>query len=216
MLHCAGPACPNPARHFMLVLLHMKVSRPYSMGVRADAATATRERILESAVEELWRRRASEVRLEDVAARAGVTVQTVLRIFGRRSNLLTSASTRFRDRILEQRESAAPGDIAGTISALFDHYEDMGDFVIRNLAEEAALPELSEWLEQGRRAHRQSMQRQFAPQLAGRDDAALLLDALVIACDAYTWKLLRRDAGRSRLDAEGCVRFIVSRILEAR
>ena len=45
---------------------------------------------------------------------------------------------------------------------------------------------------------------------------AVLLDALVIACDVYTWKLLRRDAGRSRLDAEGCVRFIVSRILEAR
>jgi AcrR family transcriptional regulator len=185
------------------------------MRVRADSANATREHILESAVEELWRRRGSEVRLEDVAARAGVTVQTVLRIFGRRSGLLASASTRFRDRILEQRESAAPGDVAGTITALFDHYEDMGDFVIRNLAEEEALPELREWLEQGRRAHRQSMQRQFAPQLAGREDEALLLDALVIACDVYTWKLLRRDAGRSRPDAETCVRFMVSRILEA-
>jgi AcrR family transcriptional regulator len=184
------------------------------MRVRADSANATRERILESAVAELWRRRGSEVRLEDVAARAGVTVQTVLRIFGRRSALLASASTQLRDRILEQRESAAPGDIAGTITALFDHYEDMGDFVIRNLAEEEALPELREWLEQGRRAHRQSMQRQFAPQLAGRQDR-VLLDALVIACDVYTWKLLRRDAGRTRPDAEACVRFIVSRILEA-
>jgi AcrR family transcriptional regulator len=184
------------------------------MRVRADSANATRERILESAVAELWRRRGSEVRLEDVAARAGVTVQTVLRIFGRRSALLASASTQLRDRILEQRESAAPGDIAGTITALFDHYEDMGDFVIRNLAEEDALPELREWLEQGRRAHRQSMQRQFAPQLGGRQDR-VLLDALVIACDVYTWKLLRRDAGRSRGGAEACVRFMVSRILEA-
>jgi hypothetical protein len=186
------------------------------MRVRADSANATRERILESTVGELWRRRGSEVRLEDVASGARVTVQTVLRIFGRRSALLASASTRLRDRILEQRESAAPGDVAGTITALFDHYEDMGDFVIRNLADEEVLPELRGWLQLGRRAHRQSMQRQFAPQLAGREDGALLLDALVIACDVYTWKLLRRDAGRSRLDAEACVRFIVSRILEAR
>jgi len=185
------------------------------MRIRADSADATRARILDSAVDELWRRRGSEVRLEDVATGAGVTVQTVLRIFGRRSDLLASASTQFRDRILEQRESAEPGDVAGTITALFDHYEEMGDFVIRNLAEEEILPELREWLEQGRQAHRQSMEHQFGPQLAGRGDRALLLDALVIACDVYTWKLLRRDARRSRDDAEACVRFLVSRILEA-
>lgn len=185
------------------------------MGVRADSARATRERILEFTVDELWQRRGSEVRLENVASRSGVTVQTVLRIFGRRSDLLAEASTQFRDRIIEQRQSAAPGDVAGTITALFEHYEDMGDFVIRNLAEEAALPELHDWLQQGRLAHRQSMERQFGPQLAGRADGTLMLDALVIACDVYTWKLLRRDAGRSRADAEACVQFMVTRILEA-
>jgi AcrR family transcriptional regulator len=184
------------------------------MRVRADSIDATRQRILDAAVDGLWRRRASEVRLEDVATAAGVSVQTVLRIFGRKSALLASASEQLRDRILEQRGSAAPGDIGGTVSALFDHYEDMGDFVIRNLADEGVLPELHGWLQEGRRAHRRSMQRQFAPQLVGREDEAALLDALVIACDVYTWKLLRRDAGRSRDDAEACVRFIVSRILE--
>lgn len=198
----------------MLVFTHMKATRRYLMRVRADSIDATRQRILDAAVDGLWRRRASEVRLEDVATAAGVTVQTVLRIFGRKSALLASASAQLRDRILKQRESAAPGDLAGTISALFDHYEDMGDFVIRNLADEEVHPELRGWLEQGRRAHRQSMQRQFAPQLARDEDRELVLDALVIACDVYTWKLLRRDAGRSRDDAEACVRFIVSRILE--
>jgi AcrR family transcriptional regulator len=184
------------------------------MRVRADSIDSTRQRILDAAVAGLWGRRASAVRLEEVATDAGVTVQTVLRTFGRKSALLASASTQLRDRILEQRESAAPGDVAGTISALFDHYEEMGDFVIRNLADEEVLPELRGALAQGRRAHRQSMQRQFAPQLERAEDPGLLLDALVIACDVYTWKLLRRDMGRSRPDAEVCVRFIVSRILE--
>lgn len=198
----------------MLVLTHMKMARPYLMRARADSSEATRRRILDAAVDGLWRRRAAEVRLEDVATNAGVTVQTVLRIFGRKSALLTSASAQLRDRIIRQRESATPGDVAGTISALFDHYEDMGDFVIRNLADEEVLPEVRGVLEEGRRAHRLSMERQFAPQLARAGDRGLLLDALVIACDVYTWKLLRRDAGRTRDDAEACVRFIVTRILE--
>ena len=193
----------------------MKATRPYVMRARAESAEATRQRILEAAVQELWERGVIEVRLEDVAVRAGATVQTVLRVFGSKSDLLKVALKPLRDRVLRQRESADPGDVEGTISALFDHYEQMGDFVIRSLAEEQKLPELREWLNQGRKAHRKSMQRQFAPQLAVLEsDKRLVLDCLVVACDVYTWKLLRRDAGRSRMEAETCVRHLVSRILE--
>jgi hypothetical protein len=41
----------------------------------------------------------------------------------------------------------------------------------------------------------------------------LTLDCLICACDVYTWKLLRRDMGRSRSDAEARVRQMVSGIL---
>jgi AcrR family transcriptional regulator len=200
--------------YLVLVFVMMKSSRPYLMRARAESADSTRQRILDAAVDELWERRASDVRLEDMAGRAGVTVQTVLRIFGSKPDLMELALEPLRDRILRQRESADPGDVQGTISALFDHYEHMGDFVIRSLADEQDLPELREWLEQGRKAHRQSMQRQFAPQLAELEDQKLTLDCLVIACDVYTWKLLRRDARRSRKEAEACVRLLVSKILE--
>jgi AcrR family transcriptional regulator len=199
----------------MLGFTNMKSTRrPYRLQARADSSDATRRRILDAAVDALERRRASEIRLEDVATAAGVTVQTVLRIFGRKSDLLSCASTEFRDRILAQRESATPGDIGGTIAALFDHYEDMGDFVIRNLADEEAQPDLQVWLAMGRQAHRESVERQFAPQLARRTDHDLVLEALVVACDVYTWKLLRRDAGKGRDDAEASVRFMVRRLLE--
>ncbi|HEY8692679.1 MAG TPA: TetR/AcrR family transcriptional regulator [Chloroflexota bacterium] len=193
----------------------MKATRRYVMRARAESADGTRQRILDAAGNELWERRVSEVRLEDVAARAEVTVQTVLRVFGSKSDLVELALEPVRDRIMRQRESAEPGDVEGTISALFDHYEQMGDFVIRNLAEEQQLPDLRERLERGRKGHRRSMQRQFAPQLAGRQDKKLVLDCLVVACDVYTWKLLRRDAARSRKEAEACVRHLVSKILEA-
>ena len=191
----------------------MKATRPYVMRARAESADGTRRRVLDAAVDELMGRRVSEVRLEEVAVRAEVTVQTVLRIFGSKFDLLGAALEPLRDRILSQRGTAEPGDVAGTVSALFDHYEQMGDFVIRNLAEEQQLPELRESLELGRKVHRRSMQRQFGPQLAECQDRKLALDSLVVAGDVYAWKLLRRDMGKSRKEAEARVRFMINRIL---
>jgi AcrR family transcriptional regulator len=196
----------------------MKSRRAYVMQARAASADATRQRILDAATAEVWNRRQSEVRLEDIAARAEITVQTVLRIFGSRARLIDAAWEAAGARIRKQREAAAPGDIPGTVKALFDHYEDMGDFVIRNLAQEDEVPELREWLRHGRAAHRRSMQRQFGPWLDAAKPAVRgeLLDCLVAICDVYTWKLLRRDMARSRGDAEMRVRRMLSGILGGR
>jgi AcrR family transcriptional regulator len=192
----------------------MKTGRSYVMRARAESADGTRRRILDATVDELRSRRLTEVRLEDIAARADVSAQTVLRIFGSKAALIGSAWNPLLDRVVRQRETAESGDVEGTISALFDHYEEMGDFVIRNLADEQTVPELSDRLERGRRAHRASMQHQFAPQLADQEpDKKRLVDCLVVACDVYTWQLLRRDMGRSRKDAEACVRHMVTGIL---
>jgi hypothetical protein len=94
-----------------------------------------------------------------------------------------------------------------------DHYEEFGDLVIRNLAEEAD-PQL---IETGRKGHRQWVQRQFAPHLAQLDAkrSRPLTDALVCACDVYTWKLLRRDIGRSRPEAEATILSMVEAIVSA-
>jgi AcrR family transcriptional regulator len=197
-------------------MIYMKVRRAYVMRERAAAAGATRRRVLESAAAAVWNRRASEVRLEEVAASAGVTVQTVLRLHGTRARLLDAAWEVVGARIRAQREAPAPGDVRGTVRALFDHYEEMGDFVIRNLADEARSPEAREFLAHGRAAHRRSMRRQFAPWLAARTARARgeLVDCLVAACDVYVWKLLRRDLRLPREAAEARVRRIVAALLE--
>jgi AcrR family transcriptional regulator len=185
------------------------------MQARAASAEATRQRILDAAIAELGGQRVTDVRLEDIATRADVTVQTVLRVFGSRAQLIDLAWDTMRDRIVTQREAAAPGDIPATIRVLYDHYEEMGDFIIRNLADEDQLPEIKGWLERGRKVHRRSMQRQFGPWLEARDpsEQRAMLDCLVAACDVYTWKLLRRDMGRTRSDAEDRVARMLSGIL---
>jgi AcrR family transcriptional regulator len=196
-------------------MINMKESRGYSMQARAASAEATRQRILDAAIAELWGRRVTDVRLEDIALGAGVTVQTVLRVFGSRAQLIDLAWDTMRDRILEQREAASPGDIAATIRVLYDHYEEMGDFIIRNLADEDQRPEMKGWLERGRKAHRRSMQRQFEPWLEARapSERRVILDCLVATCDVYTWKLLRRDMGRTRSEAEDRVARMLSGIV---
>lgn len=183
------------------------------MGVRAASAEATRHRIMGAAVSLLKSRFRSEIRLEDVAADAQVTVQTIINVFGGRSTLLDQAFEELLRDLKSQRLRPNPGDIEGAIAAIVEHYEQYGDLVIRNLAENAD-PEL---IKTGRVGHRQWVQTQFAPQMPKLDEKGrrLLIDQLVCACDVYAWKLLRRDMGRSRKEAEATIRATVNAIVSA-
>lgn len=189
----------------------METVRPYTMRARAASTEATRGRILDVAVTLLATRFRSEIRLDDVAAGAQVSVQTVLNVYGSRAALLDLALERWLAELRKQRLRAEPGDTAGGLAALLNHYEKFGDLVIRNLAEQAD-PEL---IETGRTGHRQWVTRQFAPQLVDVSPARRrsLVDALVCACDVYTWKLLRRDMRRSRPDVEATMRTMVRALL---
>lgn len=184
----------------------MKVAarRPYRMVARADSAAQTGERILDATVEVFWERPAAEVSLEEIARRAGVTVQTVIRRFGGRDGVFAAAGARESERIRRQRDSASVGDVAGAVRTLMVHYEELGDRVLKLLAEERAVPALEQVAADGRRLHRRWCERTFAPALTGRSgvERARRLAQLVAVCDVYTWKLLRRDAALSLRQTE--------------
>jgi AcrR family transcriptional regulator len=184
----------------------MKVTerRPYRMTARAEAAAATGERILDAAIEVFWERPTAHISLEEVARRAGVSVQTVIRRFGGREGLMAAAGKRESDRVRRQRFEAPVGDVAGAVHVLVEHYEATGDPVLKMLAEEERLPALRPIADMGRAMHREWCARVFAPSLEGLSsvDRARRLAQLVAVCDVYTWKLLRRDAGLSRDQTE--------------
>ena len=183
------------------------------MRARAASAEATRHRILDTAASLLKSRFRSEIRLEDVAVGAQVTIQTIINVFGGRSALLDQALAELLRDLRSQRLRSNPGDTEGAIAALIEHYEQFGDLVIRNLAENAD----RELIETGKAGHRQWVQRQFAPYMAKLEakDRRLLTDQLVCACDVYTWKLLRRDMGRSRPESESTILAIVKAIVSS-
>ncbi len=185
------------------------------MTARARATEATRQRILDAAVALLHQRFRDDLTLEEIAERAEVTVQTVLRQYGSRADLVDRALGVALAEIKEQLDEAPPGDIEASVTAWFTHYERYGDLVIRNLADEDD-PVVGTVVRTGRTKHRQRVRRQFAPQLATVAEAARpeLLDALICACDVYAWKLLRRDLGRSRPRAEATMGRTVRALLE--
>src|SRR4051794_40727634 len=112
--------------------------RPYRMTARATAAAATGERILAAAAEVFFE--TADLPLDSVAARAGVTVQTVIRRFGGREGLFTTAPARESGRVRDQRDTAPVGDLAAAVRVLVDHYEEYGDKVLTLLALEKRSP----------------------------------------------------------------------------
>ncbi|MFD3454962.1 TetR/AcrR family transcriptional regulator [Streptomyces sp. NPDC058691] len=194
----------------------MDDKRTYEMKARAETTAQTRRRIMQSAFELSNETKSLEIVVADVAARAGVSVRTVLRHFGSRDGLFEAVTAYVSDEVREER--AAPvGDIATAVEVLFDHYELRGEMVLRLLGEEPGDPRVRSVTEQGRRLHRDWVERVFAPQLSGRTgaDRELVTDLLVVATDVYTWKLLCRDRELDRRQAQQRVRFMIDAVLGA-
>lgn len=171
--------------------------RAYRQGVRAEAAAAAGQRMAAAFFARLRDDWFDDIRLEDVARDAEVSVQTLIRHFGGKEGLLEAGIALFGDDVRARRQ-VTPGDMAGAIAALIDDYEVSGDLVIRILSQEDRHPALRRATDVGRLGHRQWLAETFAPALAPLDpeDRRRRLDALVVATDVYVWKLVRRDMGR--------------------
>lgn len=211
------------AAHFHVNVIHMKLGdqqtankRPYRMSKRALAAEETGQRILTAAMESYMAWWLEDLTLEDVATRAGVTVQTVLRRFGSKSGLIQAVGERLYREVTSQRSQAPVGNITGAVANLMDHYEAVGDLVIRTLAQEGRHEVLRTFTERGRAVHRAWVETTFAPFLAVQPAANRVdvLTRLIVVTDVYVWKLLRRDMGLSREQAEHAIAGMVSAVTD--
>ncbi|MET0812248.1 MAG: helix-turn-helix domain-containing protein [Microbacterium sp.] len=183
--------------------------RPYRQQARAEAAERTRIDILEATVGLALDGAHASFSLNDVAARAEVSVQTVLRHFGTREGLFEAALAYGTASITEERAAPA-GDLAAAVSALVGHYERRGDGVIRLLAQEPFDARIAVVTRRGRVTHRRWVEGLVPP---GVDVGDTLMDQLVVVTDVYVWKLLRRDRGLSRRDTEDRIRGLVEAVL---
>jgi AcrR family transcriptional regulator len=189
--------------------------RPYRQRARADAAAEKTERIVAAAEELFAERLYDQVSLADIASRAGVGLQTLIRRFATKEELVRGVSGIVRGRIEEQRGEAPVGDVTGAVVNLVEHYEEVGDMILRLLAQEERVPAFAEATHLGRDLHREWVRRVFAPTLGplSRAQRDLRLAQLVALCDVYTWKLLRRDQRLSRARTERAMAEMIEALL---
>lgn len=190
----------------------MKTTRSYTMTSRARSVEETRSRILTAVVDLHTEKLAGDIGLEDVAQRAGVSVQTVLRHFGSRAGLVDAAFEHAARMVRDERRSPV-GDVAEAVRVVVAHYEERGDGVLLRLAQEDHEPLMRRITEHGRGLHRAWVEEVFAPYVDQAADPDALVDLLVVATDVYTWKLLRRDRGLGRDLTEQRMRDLVAALL---
>ena len=176
----------------MYIIMDAK-SRRYDMRARKESTAATRNAIVEAAIDAVVAERSLGITLGTVAERAGVTVKTVLRHFGSRESLIEAAYLAVRQAVLAERLSP-PGDPETAITVLIEHYEGRGDMVLGLLAEEDGDPRARLMCEAGRTLHREWVEEAFGTELPLEPtERDRIIDALVVATDVYSWKILRRD-----------------------
>jgi AcrR family transcriptional regulator len=186
------------------------------MKARAEAAEATREKILDAvevAFEELFY---DEITLSEIAKRAGVSVQTVLRHFENKEGLFVASYLHTAEKMGADRGPLPTGGPEAIVDDLVDHYERFGDRILWMLAQEEREPILKNLADLGRLYHLQWCRQAFAPALEGlrgkvRDRR---LAQFVTGTDIYTWKLLRRDRSLSKQQTKLAMRELIEPLME--
>jgi len=169
------------------------------MSERAEQVARNDRRIMD-AMAELWLEvPLSEITLDKVARRSGVTVRTILRKFGSKEGLLKACIEIDGERFTRKRMQVTPGDLHGILDALLEEYERMGDALIRTLTVEYDFPSTQELLKKARTIHRGWCATVFSPYLppTSSEKYEIVLSAYIAATEFYLWKLLRRDLGKS-------------------
>jgi AcrR family transcriptional regulator len=192
----------------------MKATRTYTMGSRADAVGATRDRIVQAAKELFLEDAYEDVTLAAIAKASGVSHQTVLNHFESKEGVVRGVAEAIGADTTSARYDVRPGDVPGAVRALVGEYERMGDANFRWAATER-LSTLSEVLDDARRGHQAWIVDLFGDRLpttpAARKRA---VHALHAATDVYVWKLLRRDLHLSRTETEKTIADLIVGILE--
>jgi AcrR family transcriptional regulator len=181
--------------------------RQYRMGVRAQRSEETAQRIREVALEHFLSRSYDEVTLAEVAEAAGVTVPTLIAHFGRKEDLFAAVLEDWGGRMIESRDEAPAGDHASAIRNLLDHYDTEGNRILHLLAEEDRFPAVRAMTDQGRKFHREWVERVFKPSLRSLRgaDREQLVTQLIVVTDLLAWKLMRLDMKLSRRRTEAAI-----------
>jgi AcrR family transcriptional regulator len=191
--------------------------RRYRQRRRAEAAEAKTERIMQAALDLFVEKPLDQITLAEVAARAGVGLQTLIRRVGTKDGLSRAVNEWTLPQVAATRGEPVTSDPREVAAALAGHYERWGASTDRMLRQEDTSPALAEAAAGGRRAHREWVEAAFADALSPLAPAARkqLLARLIGVCGIELWLVLRRDGGLSVDDARDAVADLIAASLPA-
>jgi AcrR family transcriptional regulator len=190
-------------------------SRAYVQRDRARAAAQNTERILQAALDLFAEHPFEHITLAQVADRAGVGVQTVVRRVGTKDGLVRAVNAWVQPQIGAARGEPTSSDPAAVAAAVARQYERWGALIDRTLRQEDVSPALAEGAQAGRRAHRAWIDAAFAEVLVPlpRPVRRRLRAQLVAVCGVELWHVLRRDEGLSAQAARDAVAGLIAACL---
>lgn len=179
-------------------------NRKYNSHVQAEVKALTHQRVLEAAQRLFLKKWIDEMTLQDLAEEAGVTVQTLLRHFGSREQLLIQAMQEIDLGADGRRRIPESSDLSEIVTALVDYYDIYGPSILRCLAQEDRVPELSLPLKRGRVQHRTWIRTVFKEYLdkLPKEKRAALEDLLYANCEIYLWRIYLLDFKKTRAELE--------------
>jgi AcrR family transcriptional regulator len=190
--------------------------RAYHQRQRANSAARTRRALLEAAEREFFDGLWEQASLESIAARAGVTKQTLLRHFGSRDRLLEQAMLRAQDAVRDERWAVPRDDVAAAVDNLIDHYERHGKQALAIAALDGRQDFAGQVNRRARQLHYDWVEHAFAgalSQLRGRARARRRA-GLIALCDVHTWSLLTHDLGLSRKEVRSTLIDAITRLTQ--
>src|SRR5688500_9195298 len=143
----------------------LAVRREYRKQARAKSELRTRRAIIEAAVACFSASAFEQVTVADVARRAGLSIQTLLRIHGTKEALFLAAVGTISAELMSKRDDVDTGDVEGALRVLLDDYERWGDIHERLFARARRLPALAALFDAWRLLHRRWVRRLFAATL---------------------------------------------------
>jgi AcrR family transcriptional regulator len=185
--------------------------RPYRQGRRAEAAEARTEAILEAALAAFVAKPFDQITLAEVAERAGVGVQTLIRRVQTKDGLVRAVNEWAVAAIGEARGEPDSSDPATVAAAVARQYERFGDLIDRSTRQADVSPALAESARGGREAHRAWIETAFADEIARGGPA--LTGQLIALCGVELWLVLRRDGGLGPEQARDTVAQLIRSVL---
>ena len=182
---------------------------------RSANAAATKARV-HAVATALYAERPQDFALKTVAARAGTSVQTILRIYGSKAALVETLLAASRAKTIGP--NGLPDNLVTTIRARYTEYEKNGDGPNGHITNGQRDPAAAKQAEVARQSHRAWVEEVFSGKLgtqASLADQARLF-GLIVATDISVWRLLRRDFGLYRRAAEAVVIGIIQSLLQER